>query len=149
MRITKNVFLDSSAIVAQNLDFSSPSLNRLAGLALVDEVNLLTTSIVVREVESKFRERIVAARADFARLVAKHTVLKVSSNEIQRAALKSIDDEAEQRAFGGRFRRFREDTSTIELPITSDLIADILDGYFEGRPPFWRGQQESGICGRV
>jgi hypothetical protein len=143
MRVTKNVFLDSSAIIGQNLDFSSPSLARLTGLALAREVSVFTTSIVIAEVEAKLRERIREAQQEFVKLTAKHPVLKIVPDELIQALLTPIDSEKAEREFVDRYRRFRNDTGTTVIPLELASTSDVFDSYFSKKAPFGIGKKKS------
>src|SRR4051794_3078013 len=67
MLITKNVFLDTSVIVAHHFDYSSFQLRRLGELAQEGKAHLVSTPIVVSEVEANIRKRVNGIAAELKR----------------------------------------------------------------------------------
>jgi PIN domain-containing protein len=143
VRITKNVFLDSSVFIGQNLDFTSESMSRLAELALADEARVFTTPIVIREVNAKFRERIRDAATAFAKVVTEHPVLKIVPDDPVQALLRPIDVSQAARDFDARYRRFRKDIGTRVIPIEDASAVVVFDSYFAGSAPFKSGKKEA------
>ena len=143
MRITNNVFLDSSALIGQSLDFSSPALVALEKLAREGEANILTTSIVIREVESKIRERIREAEVALDKVKARHPVLKNLTEQPMRDALWSFSLEKACIEVIGRYSDYRARTHTTEIPIESASMSEVFDSYFSRRPPFGEGGKKS------
>jgi hypothetical protein len=136
MRITKNVFLDTSAIIAQNFNFSSPALAAIEKLAHDGEANLLTTSIVIREVEANIKERIKNAEVGIGRIKTSHSILKNITQPSARAILSPFDAEKATSELISRYLEYRKRTKTHTIPLESASASDVFDAYFSGQPPF-------------
>jgi len=132
---TKNVFLDTSAIIEHNFDYSSPSFRRLEELAAAGDARLLTTTITVSEVEANIRERVQGAKTAFERLREKHPILKNLPNfEFDPAKAEAI--------LIGQFHEYLTRTKTEVLRPPASSIDDVFEKYFGLEPPFSEKKKE-------
>jgi hypothetical protein len=143
MRVTKNIFLDTSAIVAQNFDFRSPALVALEKLARDGEARLLVTSITIREVESNIRDRIATAETALTRVKTNHPILKNIPDISVQAILAPFDAARAAGQLIDAFSEYRQRTGTEIVPLTSASAEEVFDSYFARRPPFGDGKKKS------
>lgn len=136
MRVTRNIFLDTSAIVQQNFDFSSPSLKRLEELAAVGEARLLTTAIVIREVESNMLKRLKEAATSLSRIQANHSILKNLTSDLAQTLFDSFDVARAHQELVAQFTQYRERTGMTTLSLDTASADDVFDSYFSARAPF-------------
>ncbi len=136
---TKNVFLDTSAIVGQKLQLRSPSLKALGDLALSGEAHLVTTSITVREVESQIRKRVAKARVATERL-KQHAILENVADPAVKALVGKTDVLAgvEDKLLIQQFHQFLDRTKTEVVPLSMASPEEVFDKYFERATAVWR-----------
>jgi hypothetical protein len=133
---TKNVFLDTSAIIGQNFDYEGPSLKALGDLAASGRAHLVTTPITIGEVESKIRSRIAKARVATERF-KQHAILK----NLRDPAFDSLLGKADVLATADeklikQLHDFLARTNTEIVPLSEASTAEVFEKYFKGQPPF-------------
>jgi hypothetical protein len=126
---TPYVFIDTQAFRKSRFDWSGTTLSKLVELVRDGHIHLLTTSITKREISAQLAELLSEAKAALSKHVA---ILKQLSAA---DALEKIEDVKAVTDLEAKFDEFLKATSTVEVPLSSD-VASIVDDYFERRPPF-------------
>ncbi|MFG0321507.1 PIN domain-containing protein [Pseudomonas sp. zjy_15] len=103
--VTRNVFIDTEFFVRANLDFNSRTIKSFEELCDSNELNHITTTIVVNEVRRKIIDHIKGALKGIKNFRRKAAVLKeydddniknlfteINENDLEVKALKAFDD---------------------------------------------------------
>jgi hypothetical protein len=137
---TKNVFLDTSAIIAQNFNYESPSLKALGDLAASGGARLVTTTITIREVESQVRKRVAEARLATERF-KHHAILKNVADPALEALLGKTDVLAgAEETLIKQLHDFIDRTKTKVVPLSMASSEEVFEKYFKGQPPFGKAE---------
>jgi hypothetical protein len=137
----QTVFLDANVFIGAGFNMGSRDLARLEALVTHGTVRLVTTDIVVREVQANISEKLALAvsRHDKFRDLSDVAILRVS--KLSRPALKGLAVDEIAADVRGAFDEFLRRTRTLILP-TDDLRAGrILTDYFAKTPPFGEGKK--------
>jgi hypothetical protein len=141
--VTKNVYLDTSAIVQQNFDYASAPFKRLVDLAQAGDAQLLTTTITQLEVEANIRERLREASTALDRFRNRHAILKNLADEPFKPLFGTVDLAAIEQSLVKQYRDFLDRAAAQFIPLSVASAEDVFYKYFEREPPFGDGKKKS------
>ncbi|MGZ4972905.1 MAG: PIN domain-containing protein [Limisphaerales bacterium] len=137
------VFIDTQVFRKSRFGVADPKFTRFRELCADGELVLVTTSITRREIEAQIDEvvpEIISAftkASHFAACLGQPvlTILGMPASDLTEpvvaAALKkSVDG-------------FFQGCATVQLEFPKDKLSDVLDSYFERRPPFGAGKKKA------
>lgn len=130
------VFLDASAYVEAQFDWTGRKLTRFRELAKARILSVLITEVTKREVANKLCERLKEARE----AIKKHEIT-LSQIGID-VALIDEDHAVQQQKLISHFDEFLKQCGARTVPLNCDLQS-ILDLYFKQKPPFGPGRKKA------
>lgn len=139
-----NIFIDSSIIIQENY-FTGKKLERLGTLSNQGVLNLFFTTVIDNEIISNINsecEKLFQAQKTFKRqLETKYRVIK---NLYKPSELGIINEDYFLPALLDKYKRFKE-FANIEIikPNNEFNISDIINNYFEKKPPFDNSHKKS------
>lgn len=141
--LTPNVFLDTEAFVAHQLDFQSPNLRRLVRLAVEGTIRLLLTTVT----ESEVRVHLDRHAKDVFKQIQNYSracriVKKLLPPEVM-AALSAVDEEAIRKGLHDEFDEFIAESVATVLRVDQISPEAIFKKYFERKAPFGDGGKKS------
>jgi hypothetical protein len=142
MLATRNLFLDTEAIIAQNFNYANPVMRRLEELTKLGQARLLTTSITTREVESNIRERVRPIRAALKRFSKDHRIIATLDPTLS-PIRRNYDGSVIEGALIDQYLAFLDRTKTEVVEVDVSSVGNIFDWYFAAKPPFGEGQKKS------
>lgn len=142
MLITKNVFLDTSVLIAHHFDYSSVQLSRLGELAQQGDAHLVTTPIVVAEVESNIRKRVEHIAAELKRFKKDHRIAKNFTTAALKPVSHAFDAVSAHRELTAQFYDYMKRTGTELVRLELSSAAEVFDWYFKQLPPFGGGEKK-------
>jgi PIN domain len=142
MLVTKNICLDTSVIIANNFDYSNPTLQVLERLAREGHARLVTTSIIVSEVESNIKERVRTARREFERTQKENPILRHLTTAKLNPFASVFHEDAAAAELIRQFHEFLTRTNTETLALGNTSTAAVFDRYFSQQPPFGDGKKK-------
>jgi hypothetical protein len=130
-------FQDTEVFVRFGFRYTSTPFRALRDLIDTGRLKLVITDVVIREVESRIRKAVHGAVAAHRRYLKEEgKVLESSDLDAVKAHVIKLDSEAIVKDLTEAFHKFLSDCKTTTLGVASVTLSDILDDYFEGRPPF-------------
>lgn len=140
---TRNVFIDTEFFVKAGLDFSSRTLESFKDICSSGELNHITSTIVVREVNGKISDHIQEALNSVNTFRRKAKILMHSSN----IAINGLFAELNQKEINDQglkiFSDFLEDSNTKILNLSQINSDEVVEMYFERRAPFQDGKKKT------
>ncbi len=133
---TQFVFLDVQPLRAQDLDFSSPSLARLARLIADGELKLVLTYVTEREVRSQIDKH---SKEAFRHAKDLKKVSRIVRDLLPAESLKRLNDTDEETIRTGmqdEFTRFLMETKAEIVPIDKVSPRAVFEKFFKAEPPF-------------
>jgi hypothetical protein len=142
MLVTKNICLDTSVIIGNNFDYSNATLQVLERLAREGHARLVTTSIIVSEVESNIKERVRTARREFERTQKENPILRHLNVANLNPFASVFHENAASAELIRQFQEFLTRTNTETLALDNASAAAVFDQYFSQLPPFGEGKKK-------
>lgn len=142
MLVTKNVFLDTSVIVAHHFDYSSVQLHRLGELAKQGSAHLVTTPIVVAEVGANIRKRVDGIAAELKRFRKDHPIAKNLTTPDLKPVPAAFDADSACEELVAQFRDYMTQTGTEFVGLELSSPALVFDWYFKQLAPFGGGEKK-------
>ena len=130
---TPYVFVDTQAYIANQCDWSGTHLSKLLDLALEGSIKLLYTMITRREVLHQIDEKVNEAlqRATKFKAMVRNAGLDLAP----------LSDGLMAQRSAAAFDSYLSEGWLFEVPISVDLN-QLLDDYFEHRPPFSKAKRK-------
>jgi len=133
---TKKVFLDTECFVRNNLNFENSVLTAFKKLCDEQELQHLSTTVVYREVVRKIEDSTKEALDALKTFKRKAQPLNNLDNKDLSSLFKDLDEgETYQKAINS-FKNYLEECLTEIISADSINCEDILDRYFQTKPPF-------------
>jgi hypothetical protein len=139
---SKIVFIDTEVFVNKGLNFNDRALDAIRVLGEIGKINLVTTTIIKKEVERKIKENLESAFRALKRFRRKDAgILKHSEIDGIKALFGNIDlQEALSEALN-EYHEFIRISSTETLDLDKVAIEEVFDLYFSESPPFSIGKK--------
>lgn len=136
MLITKKVFLDTECYIRNHLNFENSALSSFRKLCSEEELEHITTSVVCREVERKIKDSTKEALDALKTFKRKAQPLnKLDYKDLSSLFEELNEEETYQKALGS-FQSYIGDTSATIVNAKEIDCEEILDRYFQTKPPF-------------
>lgn len=134
--VTRNVFVDTEFFVKANLDFNSRTIKSFEELCGDNELNHITSTIVVSEVRRKIVDHIKDALKGIKNFRRKAAVLKEYDDENIRSLFTEInEDELESKALKA-FDDFIEASGATVVDMSGVAGNEIIEMFFNQKSPF-------------
>ncbi len=135
-------YLDTNVFDQHGLNFASPSLGQIKTQANIGHIALITTDILLREIESHWPQKL-------KELKSKHNAFTSYFNRLPHVPdnLKSTHSPSDINAinefdFTRCVRQFFEDCYATNLTSKQIRLGRVLDTYFSNQPPFNEGKNK-------
>ncbi len=132
------VFLDTEVFIEANFNYNSHRFTSLADLAASGRIRVFLTEITLREIKANLREAI-----DRAATTRPHPILRNSSLPAVERLFESLDSNAIEVELLTQLLNFLKRAEVNVLAIEGDILAQVLDDYFSGVPPFGSGKNKA------
>jgi hypothetical protein len=136
---TKWVFLDTEVFVAHRFMFESGPLKRLADLSAAGTVHLVITDTTVREVRKKIEDQVHDTCGGIEKKLAGAPAVR---GLIAPALLNALDAAALRAQLFAKLDEFLNTSKAERLPHSDEAAKQVLDDYFDGEPPFGKGDKK-------
>lgn len=140
---TRNVFIDTQSFVGHGLNFQHSALKAFQALCEKNRLYHITTTVVKREVESQITESIHEALSALKTFRRKARVLAGAKNEAMLALFTEVDDAHILKESIEVFSEFLRSTKANVLTLSGTNPENVLDRYFEKKPPFGDGKKKA------
>lgn len=138
---TSKVFLDTSIFVKEYFNWDNINLSQVRRYASAGVIQLYTTDLTKKEIEKKVTGAIEKDYPAFKNLMKTNRILKVlpGMNKLYKEYTKEklVDQELE------KFRKYFLDNQISEITMNNIDLNEIINLYFEGKPPFGSGKKKS------
>ncbi len=134
--VTQNVFIDTEFFVTANLDFQSNTIKSFEKLCSDNELNHITTTIVIQEVKRKINDKINEALKDIKKFKHKAAMLREYDDETISLFFKEIDEQDLKIKALTSFDNFINTSNTEILDMSSVDGNEIIDMFFTQKAPF-------------
>ncbi len=135
----RHVFLDAQVFFQQHWDFSNAQFRALVNHAKQLRIASLTTDVTYREIEAHLSEqatKIAAALKELRRLAR-----VVPADKIPFALNEEWPEESIRKALSDQLEGFFTETKGTKLSLQEVDLAEVVDAYFRGTPPFGPGRK--------
>ncbi|WP_405633136.1 PIN domain-containing protein [Pseudoalteromonas sp. Ld20] len=133
---TRHVFVDTQVFVRHGIQLERSALKRLRELASWRMINLVLTDVVVKEVETKIREKTKNARLALNKFIKESDLISVKISD----AISFINEVLNEDVLDSHGKRVWTDyVSTSRASVLSSSVVDtsvLLSKYFDESPPF-------------
>src|SRR5216684_1155888 len=137
---TKNVFIDTEAFDAANLNFESTAFKELVRLAQADFVKVLLTAVTETEVQAHITEKIHEAAQGIKRFRKEQRMLRnVAACD---SFFEDFDEKAAVEEVQKKFKKFLGDANVKVLSLENADAGAIFKDYFDMKPPFGEGKKK-------
>ncbi|GLO05682.1 PIN domain-containing protein [Pseudomonas putida] len=134
--VTRNVFVDTEFFVKANLDFNSRTIKAFEELCDSNELNHITSTIVVAEVKRKITDHIKEALKGVTNFRRKAAVLKEYDDETIRSLFVEIDEaELEAKALAA-FDLFLDTSGARIVDMSAVDGNEVIEMFFNHVSPF-------------
>ena len=133
------VFLDTEVFVAHRFMFESGSLKRFADLSAAGSLHLVITETTVREVKKKIEDHVQETCELIEKKLAGAPALRAL---IDSALFKALDRAPLEAQLFEKFDAFLRDSKAERVPHSDEAVKQMMDDYFDGEPPFGRGDKK-------
>ena len=140
--MTKNIFLDTSVIIAHHFKYDSVQLRRIQELAQSDDAHLVTTSIVVAEVEANIRKRVDQLGAHLKRLRKEHPIAKNITAPALWSTTETFDPALVCEQLIAQFHDYLGKSNTDLVDLDGASAQEVFDWYFKQLAPFGCGEKK-------
>jgi hypothetical protein len=140
---TRNVFIDTEFFVKAGLEFSSRTIESFKDICSDGELNHITSTIVVREVDGKISDHIREALNGVKDFRRKAKILTHSTDAAISGLFAQFDkDDVESHALQV-FADFLDESNTTVLDLSKVDPDEIIRMYFEREAPFQEGKKKT------
>src|ERR1017187_4095201 len=136
----KRVFLDTEVFVRECFNFESTKLAEIRRLASKEIIQVVTTSVTIKESKRRIDKMIRAARNLLKTADSRFTLRILQQTSVDCAFLKPMDRAVLFSEVEKKFDDFITACKTIVCDTSRISAEAILDAYFAGRPPFGEAQ---------
>ena len=140
---SRNVFIDTQSFVKMGLNFNHPALQSFLELCKEKKLFHLTTTVAQREVKSKIQISIQEALTSLQSFRRKARLLDKIDDENIKALFNDIDEDEVHKKAILVFEGFLKESNSKILNASPINAEDILELYFEKKPPFGDGKKKS------
>lgn len=138
----KNIFIDTSAYMQNNFDYSNSSFSALKSLIKSGDLRLFITIITENEIKSNIKQEIDKARVVTKKFSNEGRILwSVTSFDFKtlfrNKKLDNVEDELIE-----QLNKFLKETKAKYIPINNVNPEKVFDLYFEVKPPFGSGDKK-------
>jgi PIN domain len=135
------VFLDTEVFAGEAFDFTSTKLAVIRSLAADGKIKLLTTSVTERECKQRIEKFIREAKNLVKKLRFHLGILSRTSFDVGDTRGK-IDVAALTAELDGAFDQYLLGARVEKCDAMGVSVSELMDGYFEGKPPFGPDQKK-------
>lgn len=136
---TQWVFLDTEVFVAHRFMFESGPLKRLADLSAAGTIHLVITETTVREVRKKIEDQVHETCGGIEKKLAGAPAVRAL---IDPALFKALDGAALRDQLFEKLEAFLRSSKAERPPHSDEAVKRVLDDYFDGEPPFGKGDKK-------
>lgn len=140
---TRNIFIDTEFFIKAGLEFSSRTLESFKEICSNGELNHITSTIVVREVNGKIADHIQEALNSVNSFRRKAKILTRSDNAAINGLFVELDQEEIKNHALKVFSDFIEESNTKILDLSQVNPDEIVRMYFEREAPFQDGKKKN------
>ncbi|WP_153067305.1 PIN domain-containing protein [Steroidobacter cummioxidans] len=142
MLLTKNIFLDTSVMIAHHFKYDSVQLRRLRELAQSNDAHLVTTSIVIDEMEANIRKRVDKLGEDLKRLRKDHPIAKNITAPALWSTTEIFNPAVACEQLIAQFNDYLEKSNTELVSLDGASAQEVFDWYFKKVAPFGGGEKK-------
>lgn len=139
---SRNVFIDAEAFRRQQFRFDHATLRRIRELGASGKLRVLSTEVVVGEVESNINEGLARASKGLKEFREHAAALQVDAPQTLASFFKSVEEEELYAAGRTLWQRFLTDAKVEVLGVGNVSVQSLLQMYFAGVPPFGPGKKK-------
>ena len=139
---TRKVFIDTQYFHKVKFHFDSPALKSFRKLCEAGELLNITTSVVLREVESHIQSSVKEALTAMQKFKREAAILSSLDDENIKSLFLKIPEEDIYRKASAVFSEFIECCNTDCIEASDVDPEDILKLYFDRKPPFGEGKKK-------
>lgn len=140
---SRQLFLDTSDIVALNYQFEGAVLERLVNLVESNSAHVYLTDITKKEVETRIASDVHIATQKLKNFRKDAKVLRNIDGQPFEAYFKSFDPEDAVNSLVTKWEVFLERAKANIIDTSNVLISEVFSQYFDKRPPFGEGKKKS------
>ena len=126
------VFLDTEVFVRENFNYKSTRFKSLMSLASAGRIQVFSTDLTLREIETSIRSHVDGAVAS----VKPGPVLKNSDLPRVKALFGKLDVARIRDELVGQLNQYMEVAKITVLDVPASVLSPVLDAYFARQPPF-------------
>jgi hypothetical protein len=141
--ISEHVFLDTQVFVQFGFKYSSTAFKSLIDLVGKGRLKLITTPIVIGEVEAQIEKAVRAAGAAHKRFAKEARVLGSCPIGEVAGKIEKFDEEAAVSALKESFHRFLSDNKAETADLQEISVDDLIGDYFKLNPPSNSGDKKA------
>jgi predicted nucleic acid-binding protein len=142
MLLTKNIFLDTSVIIAHHFNYDSVQLRRIQELGQSGDAHLVTTAIVIAEVEANIRKRVDKLGAELKRLRKEHPIAKNITVPALWSTTETFDSVPVCEQLIAQFHDYLGRSNTEQVDLDGASAQEVFDWYFKQLAPFGGGEKK-------
>lgn len=140
---TRKVFIDTQYFVKSGLHFDGLAFKSFIKYCEANELFHISTTVVVREVESKIQASVKEALSSIQTFRRKARLLASLDDEKIQGLFEEIDEEDIYKKSSDVFIEFMDGCSSKIVDADTIDGEDLLSMYFEKKPPFGDGKKKS------
>ena len=140
---TRNVFIDTQAIMRQGFKFENRVLSKLSQLGESGKLNILISEVVKNEVASKITEKLAVVEKSKSEIEKAVSIIEGSiPTEIDEAIAKLDTQSLTELAISG-WEKYISDSNISVIDPNDICNSELLSLYFDGAFPFSEGKKKS------
>lgn len=140
---TRNVFIDTQCYVKAGLHFEGAAFKAFLELCKNNELKLLCTSIVKKEVENKIHDSIKESLIAISTFQRKAKILENIDDDLLKAFFKKIDPTLIHQLASREFETFLNSCNVEYASINQINVENVFEDYFSKKPPFGDGKKKN------
>lgn len=140
---SRKVFIDTQSFVKMGLNFSHPALQAFLKLCKSNRLTHNTTTVVIREVESKIDDSIKEALKSLFKFRRKARLLEKINDDSIGVLFEEIDENNVRKKAIEVFREYLKESKSKVLTASGIDAEIILQQYFNKEPPFGDKKKKS------
>jgi PIN domain len=137
------VFLDTEAFRATSFDWSHPNLLALRERVRKGSIELVTTDIVLREMQHGISELLEEFHQQLQKSAKRAAVLRPLNDDAVNNLLRLAKNKPNVERLFSATDQFLRDLSVTSLPVPDTTLKAMFDMYFAGEPPFGAARKKS------
>ncbi len=140
--INKNIFIDTCIFEKHGYCFDHPTLTALVEMQKKVPISVYTTDIIIREIKSRVKEKILGASRAKKRLNKELKILRTLDESDYGYFFNKIDVEKAINDFENKLKAYLHETSSKEIDVYSFSSKIVFDQYFAHQHPFKEGKNK-------